>query len=134
MDLGSALVAALPELRRQAVSRMLDACTVRRVTGDAVDDEGRVTPTYSAPLYAGACRVQTTEGQERTPEVAGSTLTTQRYSVHVPIGAYQPEVGDVVEITAATLDPYLTGRTFRVVALLHKSQATAYRLGVKELS
>jgi hypothetical protein len=133
MDLGYTIVSALPELRRHAESRMLDTCTVRRVAGDAVDDEGRVTPTY-VTLYAGACRVQTGEAQERNPEVAGSTATTQRYSVHIPVGAYQPEVGDVVTIATATLDPYLPGRTFRVVALLHKSQATAYRLGVEELS
>jgi hypothetical protein len=134
MDLGAAIVSALPELRRQAVSRMLDTCTIRRVTGDAVDADGNVTPTYSAPLYAGLCRVQTNEPQERTPDTGDvGTVTTQRYSVHVPVGAYAPQVGDVVTIDYAHLDPYLAGRIYRVVGLLHKSQATAYRLSVEEV-
>lgn len=113
---------------------MLDTCTVRRVTGRAVDDDGASTPTYSAPLYTGACRVQAADPQELTPAVADGTVTVQRYSVHIPVGAYAPAVGDRVVIDAAALDPALVGREYRVVALLHKSQATAYRLGVEEVA
>ena len=133
VTLGDDLAAALPELRAAAESRMLDACTVRRAVGVTVDDVGVTTPDYSEPLYEGPCRVQTFEPQEYTPDVAVATVTTQRYAVHVPVGAYEPSIGDVVEISTATLDPHLAGREYRVVALLHKSQATAYRLGVLEI-
>lgn len=113
---------------------MLDTCTVRRVTGNDVDDDGNVIPTYSEPLYEGACRVQSREQQEGTPDVAGvGTVTVQRYAVHIPVGGYAPEVGDVITVDTATDDPHLANRVFRVVALLHKSQATAYRLGVTEV-
>jgi hypothetical protein len=119
--------------RRMAESMMLDTCTVRRVTGEVTDDNGNVTPTYSA-VYAGVCKVQTNEGVQTNPEVAGATATVQRYTVHVPVGAFEPAVGQVVNISAARLDPYLAGRSFRVVALLHKTAATAYRLAVEEVS
>lgn len=135
MDLAYAITSALPELRRQAEARMLDTCVVRRVTGESTDGDGNVTPTYSEPLYEGACRVQTYEPQESTADIGGaSTVTTQRYSVHIPVGSYAPQIGDVVTLDSAALDPQLAGRTYRVVALLHKSQATAYRLGVQEVA
>lgn len=110
---------------------MVDACTVSVVTGTTTDAWGNVTPT-STVVYAGRCKVATFEPHERNPEVGGATETVQRYSVHVPVGSFEPAIGHVVTITAAALDPHLTGRSFRVVALLHKSAATAYRLGVEE--
>ena len=128
----AAIVGALPELRAAAVSLMLDTCTVQAVTGVTTDPlTGVDVPTYST-LYTGRCRVQTFQPQESNPEVGGATLTVQRYSVHVPVGAFVPAIGQVVTITAAALDPNLAGRAFRVVALLHKTAATAYRLGVEE--
>ena len=112
---------------------MPDTCTVKAVTGVTTNPTtGADVPTYGAELYTGKCKVQTYEAQERNPEVGGATLTVQRYSVHVPVGAFVPAVGQVVTITDAALDPNLTGRMFRVVALLHKTSATAYRLGVEE--
>lgn len=110
---------------------MLDECTVQRVTGETTDDDGHVAATY-ALIYTGRCKVQTYNGQEANPEVGGSTATVQRYAVHVPVGAFEPAVGQVITITRAALDPYLVGRDFRVVALLHKTAGTAYRLGVEE--
>jgi len=125
---------ALAAGRRAAESLMTDACTVRAVTGQATDQTtGAVTPAYSAPLYTGRCKVQSNEMQERTPEAAGADVTVLRYSVHVPVAAFAPAIGQVVAITSAASDPNLAGRAFRVVALLHKSQATAYRLGVEEV-
>ncbi|MCR6706554.1 MAG: DUF6093 family protein [Cellulomonas sp.] len=134
MTLGDEIAFALPLLREQALSRMTDACVVRRVVGTDVDDGGHVTPTYSDPVYGGACRVQTTEPQEDAHDLGGAgTVTVQRYTVHMPVGVYAPAIGDVVTITAAAHDEHLVDHAFRVVALLHKSQATAYRLAVQEL-
>lgn len=119
--------------RRAAESLMLDACIVRTITGDTTDSDGNVTPTYSWPVYAGPCKVQTYEAQESNPQAGGATFTVQRYAVHVPVASFAPTIGQVVTITVAALDPNLTGRDFRVVALLHKTAATAYRLGVEEV-
>jgi len=112
---------------------MLDAVTVE-VLGDVVTNPttGAVTNARST-VYTGPARVQTYEPQEGTPEVAGATVTVQRYSVHVPVGSFAPTVGMVVTVTASALDANLVGRVFRVVALLHKTAATAYRLSVEEV-
>lgn len=128
MTQASALLAG----RAAAERNMLDLCTVQRVVGTVTDDlTGAVTPVYEQ-AYSGRCKVQTFEPHERNPEVGGATVTVQRYSVHVPVGAFEPEVGQVVTIVAAALDPHLAGRSFRVAALLHKTAATAYRLSVEE--
>ncbi|GAB3166621.1 DUF6093 family protein [Myceligenerans halotolerans] len=118
--------------RRAAEKLMVDTCTVHRIGDPVTDpDTGEVTPSKTL-LYTGRCKVQTYEAQEFNPEVAEAIRAVQRYTVHVPVASFAPEVGDVVEITAATLDAQLTGRRYRVAALLHKSMATAYRLGVEE--
>lgn len=130
MNLGVETSAALPELRRLAESRMVDACEVSRPDGIADPLTGEPP---RLPIWGGPARVQTWEPQESNPEAGGSNLTVQRYSVHVPVGAFRPLIGDVVTVTSSKHDPYLVGREFRVVALLHKSQATAYRLSVEEV-
>lgn len=119
--------------RVAAEREMRDACTVKTVTSSTNQTTGVVTDTYSAALYSGKCKVQTYEAQESNPQAAGATYTVQRYSVHVPVGAFVPAVGQVITITAAALDAGLVGRAYRVVALLHKTAATAYRLGVEEV-
>lgn len=132
MDLGAELTAQLLESRADAESLMLDTCTIVRL-GELVTDPntGATTPSETT-LYTGKAKVQGLDPQESNPEAGGATLTVQRYRVDVPVGAYVPGIGDVVRITAAALDPNLAGRSYRVVALLHKTLATAYRLAVEE--
>jgi hypothetical protein len=85
-----------------------------------------------ALVYDGRCKVQTWQPFEQTPEAGAHSYTVQRYSVHIPVGAYHPHIGDVVTIGTCTLDPGLPGRVLRVVALLHKTYASAYRLAVTD--
>ena len=133
LDLAAELAAQVVESRRDAEALMLDTCTVQAVTGETTDDDGRTVPTY-ALIYNGKCKVQTYEAYEQNPEAAGATMTIQRYAVHVPVGAFDPAIGQVITITASSLDPHLPGTRFRVVALLHKTAATAYRLGAEVTS
>jgi hypothetical protein len=130
MSLRSAVLAG----RRAAMRTMLDTATVRAVAGVATDPlTGAVTPTYSAALYTGRCKVQSSGLQAATSEAAGHMFTVQDYRVDFPVGSFVPVIGLVVTIDVATLDPNLVGRVFRVTSLLHKSQATAYRLGVEQV-
>jgi hypothetical protein len=124
---------AISEGRRTAEALMVDSCTIVR-PGDPVTDPntGGVTPPATV-VYTGKAKVQPYEPYERNPEVAGAVMTVQRYAVHIPVGSYEPKIGDVVEVTAAMFDPQMVGNTFRVAALLHKSMSTAYRLAVEEL-
>lgn len=131
MDLGSELADVLPEMRADAESLMRDTCTVTREDPDApVDEVTGVRPRVE--VYAGRCKVQGLDPQEQTPEAGGHDYTVQRYRVDVPVAAYTPAVGDVATIDTAELDPNLAGRSYRVVALLHKTYATAYRLAVTD--
>jgi hypothetical protein len=111
---------------------MVDACTVTRPGPDVTDPDTGVVTSTNVTTYTGRCKVQGLDPQEATPVAGGYSFTVQRYRVDVPVGAYRPAIGDVVTITAAALDPYLAGRDYRVVALLHKTAATAYRLAVTD--
>ena len=108
---------------------MVDSVSVSRPSGAVDPITGKPVTTE---VYAGRAKVQTYEAFEKQPELGGGTVTVQRYTVHVPVGAYVPLVNDVVTVTAATLDPGLVGRRYVVSGLLHKSFATSYRLLVDD--
>lgn len=128
--IGDELSAALLELREHAESLMRDACTVQR-PGDVID---RVTGVAQmTTVYDGRCKVQTYEGYEQNPVAGGHQFTVQRYRVDLPVGAFLPEVGDVVTITAAERDQHLVGKDYRVSAPFNKTLATAYRCFVDEV-
>ena len=115
--------------RRAAEALMVDTLTVSR-PGDPDPLTGLPALT---PIYTGPGKVQTYEAQEANPEAGGHVFTEQRYRVDIPVGSCSPAVGDVVTVAVATLDPGPPVRTYRVAALLHKTYATAQRLGVEEV-
>lgn len=137
MSIADAAEFALDMGREAAAELMTSSCTIVRKGKPVTDGDGDVvtpeTLVYGTVLKPGRCKVQTYEAQEATPEAGGATVTVQRYRLDVPVGSYAPQIGDVATIRTETRDPQLVGRKFRVAALLHKSQATAYRLGVKEV-
>lgn len=132
INLGAELTAQLLESRADAESLMLDTCTIIHPTGTDTDPDTGVVVVTGPTVYTGKAKVATYEAQESNPEAGESVRTVQRYALHIPVGSYAPEIGDVATVTAAALDPNLTGRRYRIAALLHKTLATAYRLGVTE--
>ncbi|MCL1871005.1 MAG: DUF6093 family protein [Promicromonosporaceae bacterium] len=135
--LGDDLLEVLPELRAEAESQMRDLLHITRVGAATTNPEtGVVThpdiDVYGTAEQSAVGKVQTYEAQEARPEAGTSVRTVQRYAVHIPVGSCDPRVGDVVTVVTAAADPQLAGRRYRVVALLHKSLATAQRLGVEE--
>lgn len=125
--------ASLVRAGRRAALRYMTATgtTVRldRATGGVDDNTGQPIVTT---VYSGPARVQTDENVERVADVGGATVVVQRYSVHLPVADFAPAIDDIITVTAAALDPNLVGRVFTVRSLLHKSAATAYRLGVQD--
>jgi hypothetical protein len=117
--------------RRLAEALMVDSCVVVELGAPVTDADGDVTRPGEV-VYSGRCRIQTYEPYEQTPEGGGAVSVVQRYRMHVPVGAFEPAVGQVAIITSAALDPSLVGREYRVTGLLHKSLASAYRLLVDE--
>ncbi|WP_423058703.1 DUF6093 family protein [Brevibacterium linens] len=126
MDAGALLAG-----RARAEQMMKDQCIIRRVIGETTDREtGKVVPVYDA-VYNGRCKLQSYEGYEQEKNTAGTALTVQRMSVHLPVGAYRINVGDFVEITGSRMDPLLVGRKFRITQEApFKTFATAYRVFV----
>jgi septal ring-binding cell division protein DamX len=133
MSVNSLLVAG----QSAAESLMTDTVTVRYATGTTTQDPvtGSETPVY-ADRFTSRCKVQTRTLQARQEEVGGRTATTVTVELHLPISTPAVEVGDLCEITAvgALSDVQLLGRTFRVVAPVAKSFATARRLDVEEMT
>lgn len=111
---------------------MTATATIYRRTGERRDGI-RVVAQWSV-AYAGRCKVQTYEGYEQTPGgSSGATVTVQRSQVHVPVGAYSPEPGDVARVDDSR-DPHMIGRLWRVTTRWPvKEHATAYRASVEEL-
>lgn len=115
-------------LGRAAAERsMIDACTVRRVTGETEGAGGVITPTYST-IYTGACRVQVRAEAGTQREVGEASLIVTRHEIHMPISAVGIREGDVITITTSVHDPDLIGRTYAVRDVLTKSEATARRV------
>jgi hypothetical protein len=126
---------AVVQGRAAAEAIMVDACVIERVTGEPGPlnpATGLRDPAPTTTVYTGKCRVQTYEAHESTPDSGDHVWTVQRYSVHVPVGT-DARIDDQITITTASMDPHLVGREYTVVALLHKSLATANRLAVDEI-
>lgn len=126
------ILATLPRLRAEAEALMTATATIYRKTGQTRDGV-RLVAVWTA-VYTGRCKVQTYEAHEQQQGTqSGATATAQRSQVHVPVGAYSPEPGDVVKLTASR-DPHMVGRLWRVVVRWPaKEHATAYRAHVDEL-
>lgn len=122
--------AALAAGRRQAEALMRDECIVRRLVGTHVDPDTAVEVEDWDVVYEGRAKSQTYEGYEQRPDGAGHQFAQQRYSIHFPVGAFQPQIGDVVEWTVARQDPDLVGTRDTINALFNKSFATAMRVFV----
>lgn len=122
---------------------MVDTCIIRRRTGLATDPvTGKVTPTYitvyptAADVEAGnngKCKIQTFTNRELLHTGGEHQFIVQRYEVHVPVSTVGIQANDEVLVTASVHDPDLINRSYRVVALMNKSMATARRLGVEEM-
>jgi hypothetical protein len=110
---------------------MLDACSVKYVSGSSFNEAtGADVPTYTT-RFASKCKVQARELQSSERDAGGREVTTVRLSVHLPVSAGAVQVDDIVTITASEHDAQLVGRTFRVLAPVGKSFATARRVEVE---
>lgn len=109
---------------------MTDTCTIKRVTGIETDPLTGEATSATEDVYTGRCRFKPsmTRSSANTGQAGGHTFIVTAPEVHIPVGAADVKPGDLVECTAAVDDPYLQGRTARVVVPFHGSQATAMRL------
>jgi hypothetical protein len=125
----------LAEGRAFAEEGMVDACTIRRRTGEKTTDDvtGKVTHAYVSPdPYSGKCRVQQTKATGRDSTVAEDTVVELVLEVQLPMTVTGLQVGDEVHVTTSLTDPDLPGRVFLIRGLAHKTDATARRVQCSE--
>jgi hypothetical protein len=122
---------ALARGRLAAEAGMRDTCSIRRRTGITLDDaSGQTTPTWTA-LYAGKCRIQQGIAQAAEEEVGEDYQLQLRLVLQLPIAVTGLKVGDEVTIVTSE-DPDLAGQEFLIRDLMHKTDATARRVGIVE--
>jgi hypothetical protein len=134
MMIGDDLAAALPELRRQAESMMIDAGELRGpdIQGP-IGSDGEYTVIPGELKYSGKARAQTTDALGNDNEAGDRLVMVTRFRVDLPMSAPQAAVDDVFTFTSSALDPQLVGKRFRVTSLTQKSFMTARRLAVEEV-
>ena len=121
---------------------MVDFCTIVGVTGDVTDPvTGRITgqtteEVYPLPSGDGRCRVQEMFGFSREARPSQDQNVLARYRVlQLPVTeSTDVRVGDLVTITACVNDPDLIGVVMVVRDQAGKSEATARRVGVEEIT
>jgi hypothetical protein len=120
--------------RAKALELMVDACVIKRVTGTTTDpNSGVITPTYST-LYTGQCRVQASKlgVAAQSKDTGEAALLMLQLEVQLPISVTGLQTEDEITITASANDADLVGRVFLIRDLMHKTHATARRVGVVE--
>jgi hypothetical protein len=134
MSIGYDIAAALPELRAQAESMMLDTVKVERQTGATTDPVTlEDVPTWET-IYEGKGRWQ------RPDTVAAETVAGEvefgvnRTTVQLPMSATGVKRGDRATCTASTFDPDLPGTQATVLAVPNKTHAIMRRLLCEEVT
>jgi hypothetical protein len=118
--------------RRLAERIMLDTCTIVRVTGQTTNPTtGAVTPT-TITVYTGKCRVKPPVTSVVSQESGGHVAVAAPGELHIPVGSYAAQPGDLATITAAVGDPLLVGAKYRIESPFQGSLITAYRFRITQ--
>lgn len=115
-----------------ALASMVDTCVIKRRGADTMDPFSGTSTTPLTTLYTGQCRVQAARAEAFEHDAGQDFLLLLRLEVQLPVSVTGLEVADEITITAATHDPDLVGRVFRIHDLMHKTEPTARRVQVTE--
>lgn len=127
--IGHNIAAALPALRAQARSLMLDSCTIDRLDGLVWDEELQKTVPNWVPVAMSPCNIDMPPATTRAL-VTDEVTTPGQPVVKVPMSVAGVEPDDRVTITAVSAagDPELLGAVFWVTSNRNRSTAAARRL------
>lgn len=117
--------------RAAALSLMTDTIKATRPGATTTDPTTGAVSTAGATVYEGPGRWKPATTIPSADEVATSDRVRTGGQVHLPVGAYQPLPGDILECTGCPLDPNLVGRKTVVRSLVGGSQVTAYRIPIE---
>ena len=129
-------VSVLARGRAAAEAGMIDACVITRdgVAVTNLQTGGQIMSTVT--LYTGRCRLQQHIPGGAKPETEGEAFKLlQPKSLQLPVaGTTGILPGDKVTMTACVNDADIVGKVLLVRELGAKSEATARRLGVQEIT
>jgi hypothetical protein len=127
MSLGTDILWALPGLRAQAESLMVDTVLVEEQSGTSLDPVSLAEVPAYAEVYAGPGRIQRPGSlSPRDDVVGGVEFGIQAVLVQLPLSVTGVESGMRVTVTevAANTDPDLLGLVATVQANLTKTHPT----------
>lgn len=145
--LGDDIAQALPYLRAQAESLMIDTCIITR-PGAGKGEFNEATGKYDAPArvtiygpgiepHHGKCQlvVQSATNSASPSNSGDRTAIVQGDVLKLPvIGTGDVSNGDVAKMVTSPTDPSLVDREFTVTGRHAMTNATARRLPVKEVA
>lgn len=145
--LGDDIAQALPYLRAQAESLMIDTCTISR-PGAGKGQFNEATGKYDAPArvtiygpgvepHRGKCQlvIQSVTNASSSSNAGDRTAVVQGDVLKLPVdGTGTVSIGDVAKIVTSPTDPDLVDREFTVTGRRAMTHATARPLPVKEVT
>lgn len=122
--------------RAAAEAGMVDACTITRVSSDTMDPTTKVVTKTTSTIYSGPCRVQELLAFARDSSPTPVDPALMRYrTLQLPVETSESILrGDLVTITACVHDPDLVGKAMYIRDLSGKTEATARRIGIEEVT
>lgn len=136
MTFGQDIQAALPRLRAHAESRMVDTCLIERSLGLQPDPDNPLKRIEAwATVYEGKCRWQMRTTATQITTAGDVRFHVQQTELHLPVDG-SGDVGEDMRVTAVSCvnDPSREGHRFTVTEEHSKTDATARRLLVKEVT
>jgi len=113
---------------------MADSVLIVRPDGTTSTDPTTGAVTTSAPqVYSGVARWKAPRTAATTDEAGTAQLVSTAGEIHLPVGTYQPEPGDVATCTACPLDPAQVGRKARLRSRFGGTHVTQYRVPFEEV-
>jgi hypothetical protein len=134
VSLGDDIAAALPELRAQAESLMVDTVKVERETGTTPDPVTLEEVPIWETVYEGKGRWQRPD-TVAAEKVAGEVeFGLNRTTIQLPMSAVGIVRGYRATCTVSAYDPDLPGTKATVLAVPNKTHATMRRLLCEEVT
>jgi hypothetical protein len=135
VNLGADIAFALPELRAQAESKMVDSCTIVAdiESGDPDPATGKPNVTRTT-VYAGKCEFKAGDTQARSVASGGRDLVQQGAVLKIPVeatGSCDVQAGHEATIVLATFDATSPPIIARISGGHRQTSATARRLPVE---
>lgn len=106
MSLGADILAALPGLRAQAESMMVDSCVIGlRVQSETLDEAtGDYEYTIPDPVYDGVCRYRAGNTAVHEIDAQGQALIEQSDVLSLPVSGSEAVTKDMMAVVTLTQD------------------------------